>query len=150
MAPPRAPDPRMPVSQKQFAQEVAERKQNEARLRKQNHALSVFNLINVDVEKKATSLRLAATRIGTAYSVAAGRHKEALSKMEQIKAMETQLMFSVLTVLTSGASPGRQHWSDCRGRRKRLAEWRVSWPSRPCVLRCPSSTKVRWSHCLSA
>src|SRR4051794_5329170 len=103
MAPPRAPDPRMPVSQKQFAREIADRKLNEARLRKQNHALSVFNLINVDVDQKATSLRLAATRIGTAYSVAAGRHKDALAKMEQIKAMETQLMFSVLTVLTSGA-----------------------------------------------
>jgi hypothetical protein len=103
MAPPRSPDPRMPMSQSQFAREVSERKQNEARLRKQNHALSVFNLINVDVEKKATSLRIAATRIGTAYSVAAGRHKGALGQMEQIKAMETQLMFSVLTVLTSGA-----------------------------------------------
>ena len=103
MAPPRSPDPRMPVSQRQFAQEIAERKQNEARLRKQNHALSVFNLMNVDVEKKATSLRIAATRIGTAYSVAAGHHKDALAKQEQIKAMETQLMFSVLTVLTSGA-----------------------------------------------
>ena len=103
MAPPRAPDPRMPVSQAQFAQEKAERIRNEGRLRKQNHALSVFSLINVDVEKKATSLVNAATRIGTAYSAAADNHKTALAQMQEIKAMETQLMFSVLTVLTSGA-----------------------------------------------
>ena len=146
MAPPRSPDPRVPELQRQLAREIAERKQNEARLRKQNHALSVFNLMNVDVERKATSLRLAAIRIGTAYSVAAGRHKEVLAQQEAIKAMETQLLFSILTVLTSGRSPGRQHWSDCRGRRKRLAEWRVLWPSRPCVLRCPASTKMRWSN----
>ena len=146
MAPPRSPDPRVPELQRQLAREIAERKQNEARLRKQNHALSVFNLMNVDVEQKATSLRLAATRIGTAYSVAAGRHKEALAKMEQIKAMETQLMFSVLTVLTSGALSWATALVRLQGRRKRLAEWRVLWPSRPCVLRCPASTKVRWSH----
>ena len=103
MAPPRSPDPRVPELQRQLAREIAERKQNEARLRKQNHALSVFNLMNVDVERKATSLRLAAIRIGTAYSVAAGRHKEALAQQEAIKAMETQLLFSILTVLTSGA-----------------------------------------------
>ena len=75
MAPPRSPDPRVPELQRQLAREIAERKQNEARLAKQNHALSVFNLMNVDVEQKATSLRTAATRIGTAYSVAAGRTK---------------------------------------------------------------------------
>jgi len=55
------------------------------------------------VEMKTTSLRLAATRIGKAYSVAAGRHRDALAKQDQYKAMETQLMFSVLTVLSSGA-----------------------------------------------
>ena len=87
MAPPRSPDPRVPELQRQLAREIAERKQNEARLRKQNHALSVFNLMNVDVEQKATSLRSAATRIGTAYSVAAGRHKDALAKQDQVKAM---------------------------------------------------------------
>ena len=103
MAPPRSPDPRVPELQRQLAREIAERKKNEARLRKQNHALSVFNLMNVDVEQKATSLRSAATRIGTAYSVAAGRHKDALAKQDQVKAMETQLLFSILTVLTSGA-----------------------------------------------
>ncbi len=103
MAPPRSPDPRVPELQRQLAREIAERKQNEARSRKQLHALSVFNLISVDVDHKATSLRSAATRIGTAYSVAAGRHKEALAKQDAIKAMETQLMFSILTVLTSGA-----------------------------------------------
>ena len=106
MAPPRSPDPRVPELQRQLAREIAERKQNEARLRKQNHALSVFNLMNVDVEQKATSLRSAATRIGTAYSEAAGRHKDALAKQDQVKAMETQLLFSILTVLTSGALLG--------------------------------------------
>jgi hypothetical protein len=110
MAPPRSPDPRMPVTQRQFAQEVAERKKkdaehelSEARLRKQNKALATFGLINVDVDKKATSLGNAATRIGTAYSKAAGNHKTALAKMTEIQAMETQLMFSILTVVTSGA-----------------------------------------------
>src|SRR5271157_5294962 len=110
MPPPLSPDPRVPELQRQLARETAERKKNdadrkknEARLRKQNHALSVFNLMNVDVDQKATVLRLAATRIGKAYSVAAGRHRDALAKQDQYKAMETQAMFSILTVLSSGA-----------------------------------------------
>jgi hypothetical protein len=103
MAPPRSPDPRVPELQRQLAQEIAERKKNEARLRKQTHATSVFNSMYMDVAKKALDLRSAATRIGKAYSVAAGRHKDALAKQDQVKAMETQLLFSILTVLTSGA-----------------------------------------------
>jgi len=56
----------------------------------------------IDVTKKAQDLRSAATRIDKAYSVAAGRHRDAVSKQQKMKEMETQLMFSVLTVLTSG------------------------------------------------
>jgi hypothetical protein len=102
MAPPQS-DPRIAVLQAQLAQERAERIRSEAREDKKIDALAVFNSINLDVEKKTTSLRLAATAIGTAYSVAARRHKDALAAMRDIQAMDTQLMFSVLTVLTSGA-----------------------------------------------
>ena len=56
----------------------------------------------IDVTKKAQDLRSAATRFGKAYSVAAGRHRDAVSNQQKMKEMETQLMFSVLTVLTSG------------------------------------------------
>ena len=103
MAPPRIPDPRAPVSQREFAREIAERKKNEARLGKKADATSTFNSMQSDVFKKALALRSAATRIGTAYSVAAGNHRDALAKQDQIKAMETQLLFSILTVVTSGA-----------------------------------------------
>ena len=69
---------------------------------KKAQALAVFNSMFIDVTKKAQDLRSAATRIGKAYSVAAGRHRDAVSKQQKMKEMETQLMFSVLTVLTSG------------------------------------------------
>jgi hypothetical protein len=71
--------------------------------KKQAHATAVFNAMLIDVTRKGQRLRSAATRIGKAYSVAAGRHRDALAKQDQVKAMETQLLFSVLTVLTSGA-----------------------------------------------
>jgi hypothetical protein len=69
---------------------------------KKAQALAVFGFMFIDVTKKAQDLRSAATRIGKAYSVAAGRHRDAVSKQQKMKEMETQLMFSVLTVLTSG------------------------------------------------
>jgi hypothetical protein len=69
---------------------------------KKTQALAVFNSMFIDVFKKATDLRTAATRIGKAYSVAAGRHRDAVSKQQKMKEMETQLMFSILTVMTSG------------------------------------------------
>ena len=91
------------MSQRQFAREIAEREKNEARLGKKTDAVSAFDSMQIDVFKKVNALRSAATRIGMAYSVAAGHHRDALAKQDQIKAMETQLLFSILTVLTSGA-----------------------------------------------
>jgi hypothetical protein len=74
-----------------------------ARLEKKTQALATWADMFSAVTQKAQDLKAAAVRIGKAYSTAAGRHKEAVSKQNQMKALETQLMFSVLTVLTSGA-----------------------------------------------
>jgi hypothetical protein len=55
------------------------------------------------VSAKIADLRSAADRIGNAYSTAASLHTKAVAEQAQLDAAETQLMFSILTVLTSGA-----------------------------------------------
>jgi len=52
---------------------------------------------------RAESWRIAARNIGSAYATAAKMHRDALAKQDKIDALTTQLIFSVLTVATSGA-----------------------------------------------
>jgi hypothetical protein len=63
--------------------------------------LSVTGYQNL-VAQKGADLELAALRIGTAYSTAAGRHTKTLDTVGKMDALKVQLMFSVLTVATSG------------------------------------------------
>jgi hypothetical protein len=49
------------------------------------------------------SWQVAARQIGSAYATAAKNHNDALAKQAQIDALETQAIFSVLTIATSGA-----------------------------------------------
>ena len=53
------------------------------------------------VMARAESWQIAARNIGSAYATAA-RHTDALAKQDKIEALKTQLLFSVLTVATSG------------------------------------------------
>lgn len=99
MAPPRILPPRPP------AKKTRDQIQDEqiALLKKKTQALATFNYMFIDVTSKAQDLRAAAVRIGKAYALAAKRHRDAVAKQNQVKALETQLMFSVLTVLSAGA-----------------------------------------------
>jgi hypothetical protein len=56
-----------------------------------------------DINSQVSDLEQAAEDIGNAYSDAVSLHKAAVAKQKELDALEAQLMFSILTVLTSGA-----------------------------------------------
>jgi hypothetical protein len=66
-------------------------------------ALAQYNKLKHLVETKCLDLRSAATRIGIAYANASNRHKTAVAQQQRMNEVDTQLKFSILTVLTSGA-----------------------------------------------
>jgi hypothetical protein len=63
---------------------------------------SILNRMHIAVHDKMTDLQAAALVIGNAYSNAWHRHKDAVDKQARADAAEAQLVFSILTVLTSG------------------------------------------------
>ena len=56
-----------------------------------------------EVLARAESWQIAARNVGSAYATAAKMHTDALAAQDKIEALKTQILFSVLTVATSGS-----------------------------------------------
>jgi hypothetical protein len=116
MAPPATKKPtvqqqldQMKQAQKDMQQQLDALKQQEeddrkriAREEKRTRALFLFNAFQFKVICKVKRWTISARNIGSAYVIAAKNHRDALAKVDKIKALEAQLLFSVLTLLTSG------------------------------------------------
>lgn len=115
--PPQPQPPKVPsrddVQDAKLAHIKKAMEEQEARLRKQEkeleltkkktQALAALSAMTARVQEKMTDLRAAATLIGTAYSTAAKRHREAVAKQNQINVVKEQLMYAILGVFAGGA-----------------------------------------------
>jgi hypothetical protein len=76
---------------------------DQAREDKRKMAINNVNDLKSKLEIRALDWQIAARNIGSAYKMADNKFRETLSKKAASDALEIQIFFSVLTVVTSGA-----------------------------------------------
>lgn len=111
MAPPKATHkaPPKPKASKQLTHEqlqdkaIAQLTKDNERSKTAGRADQILKAFEFKIMARAESWETAARNIGSAYSLAAKRHTEAIAKQNNTDALRTQALFSVLTVAASGA-----------------------------------------------
>jgi hypothetical protein len=97
----------MAPTAKQLQEQIDKLKQDlqdkDARDHKSKQAVLLLDALNHRTMARIELLLMTARNIGTAYLRAAKRHRDALAAVDKIKALEKQIFYSVLTVLSSGA-----------------------------------------------
>ena len=107
MAPPNKATPKpgaakRPTQQQLDHEAIAKLTKDNERLKKIYRANFLLGQFQDLVLARAESWRMAALNIGSAYALAAKNHTDAMAKQDKIDALRTQLIFSVLTVASSG------------------------------------------------
>jgi hypothetical protein len=92
-----------PTLQQQLDQMKSQTTKDREREQKARRALTLLLSFQNEVLARAEGWQIAARNIGSAYATAAKRHADALADQDKIDALKTQVLFSVLTVATSGA-----------------------------------------------
>src|ERR1041384_2779949 len=89
-------------SQAAFQRQLEENRRENYRTRNRFRALKHIVDFQRCVAAKAADLRAAALKIGSAYAIAARRHQDALANTAKLKALEVQMIYSVLCVGATG------------------------------------------------
>lgn len=75
---------------------------NQARKDKRDQALLRLGMLQTDVDARALDWQIAARNVGSAYKMADNAFRDTLSRKAAADALEVQIFFSVLTVVSAG------------------------------------------------